>query len=79
MKILVSSCVLGNNVRWNGSNKNSDSLNSWARENSIELVPVCPEDALFGTPRPPIRLIHVEGTTRFKMKDKDVKVELYEK
>jgi uncharacterized protein YbbK (DUF523 family) len=57
MKILISSCVLGNNVRWNGSNRQHDFIKEWAAENDISLVPVCPETQLLGVPRKPIRMI----------------------
>lgn len=55
-KILISSCVFGNKVRWNGSNRRSEEIHEWAEDNGFELVPICPENELFGTPRKPIRL-----------------------
>lgn len=57
-KILISSCVYGNNVRWNGTNRENDPIKVWAKENSFELIPVCPEDELFSTPRSPIRMTY---------------------
>lgn len=57
MKILISACVLGNPVRWNESSRNHEFIKSWAKENDIELVPVCPETQLLGLPRQPIRMI----------------------
>lgn len=72
MKILVSSCVMGNNVRWNGSNKKATDLIQWALENNITLVPVCPEDLLFGTPRRPIRLIYENDKMIAEMGNQDV-------
>ncbi len=56
MKILISACVFGKNVRWNGTNRHSDEIIKWAQENNFDLVPVCPEHELFGTPRKSIRL-----------------------
>ena len=56
MKILISSCVFGNRVRWNATNRRSEEIHEWAETNGFELVPVCPEHELFGTPRKPIRL-----------------------
>ena len=56
MKILISACVFGKNVRWNGTNRHSDEIKKWAQENNFDLVPVCPEHELFGTPRKSIRL-----------------------
>ena len=57
MKILISSCVLGNTVRWNGTSRLDEEIAKWASDNGCELVPVCPEHELFGTPRKPIRLM----------------------
>ena len=56
MKILISSCVFGNRVRWNATNRRSEEIHEWAETNGFELVPVCPEHELFGTPRKSIRL-----------------------
>ena len=59
MKVLISSCVMGNKVRWNGASKEFPFIKEWAEENNIKLTPVCPENELLGTPRPSIRLIQV--------------------
>ena len=59
MKVLISSCVMGNKVRWNGASKEFPFIKEWAEDNGIKLVPVCPENELLGTPRPSIRLIQV--------------------
>ena len=59
-KILISSCVFGNQVRWNGTDRADDEIKKWALENNFLLVPVCPEHELFGTPRQPIRLMQRE-------------------
>ncbi len=72
MKVLISACLLGHNVRWNSGNKKNESIERWALESGISLVPVCPEDELFGTPRPPIRLIHIESETQAKMKGQNI-------
>ena len=79
MKVLVSSCVMGNNVRWNGKNKKAKDLQEWADKNSIVLVPVCPEDELFGTPRSPINLVQIEDKIESFMGAKKVTNELKEK
>ncbi|XHO60378.1 hypothetical protein BCC0191_003499 [Burkholderia ambifaria] len=53
-KILVSMCVLGHPVRYNGSAKTAahETLARWRREG--RLVPVCPELAGgMSVPRPP--------------------------
>ncbi|CAG9271029.1 conserved hypothetical protein [Paraburkholderia unamae] len=56
-KILVSACLLGSPVRYNGSAKTVAHalLDQWQREG--RLVPVCPEVAGgFGVPRPPAEI-----------------------
>ena len=78
-KILISACLLGDKVRWNGAQKLNSSLISWCEENDIELVPVCPENELFGTPRPPIRLRLKEGEICAMMNGTDVSLELENK
>lgn len=45
-------------MRWNGSNRKNDPIKVWAKNNSFELVPICPEDELFSTPRSPIRMTY---------------------
>ncbi len=72
MKILISSCVFGNKVRWNGSDKLSQEIVDWAERIGLELIPVCPEHELFGTPRKPIRLQSIEGNVMASMGSDDV-------
>ena len=72
MKVLISSCVYGNKVRWNGSSKLHQEIVDWADRVGLELVPVCPEDELFGTPRRPIHLASAEGRTVASMGSDDV-------
>ncbi|WP_321934594.1 DUF523 domain-containing protein [Paraburkholderia sp. J8-2] len=58
-RILVSACLLGNPVRYNGSAKTVAHalIEQWQREGC--LVPVCPEVAGgFGVPRPPAEIAH---------------------
>ncbi len=56
MNIAVSSCLLGEKVRFDGGHKHdhfiTDNLGAYA-----EFVPFCPEALTFGTPRPTIRLV----------------------
>lgn len=57
LKIGISSCLLGNPVRFNGGHKESR-LCSETLAHHFEFVPVCPEVAIgLGTPREPIRLV----------------------
>jgi uncharacterized protein YbgA (DUF1722 family)/uncharacterized protein YbbK (DUF523 family) len=57
MKIGISSCLLGNAVRWNAGHKQDKYLiNTLGR--FVEYVPVCPEvEAGFGVPRESMRLV----------------------
>lgn len=55
MKILVSSCLLGCPVRYDGRDKLSPAVAALAQEH--ELVPVCPEaECGMGVPREPMSL-----------------------
>jgi len=57
VKLGISSCLLGENVRWNGGHK----LDHFLRDTLgqyVEYVPVCPEvEAGFGIPRETLRLV----------------------
>jgi uncharacterized protein YbgA (DUF1722 family)/uncharacterized protein YbbK (DUF523 family) len=57
INIGISSCLLGNNVRWNGGHRHdrylTDTLGQY-----VEWVPVCPEVEIgLGTPRETLRLV----------------------
>lgn len=57
MRIGVSSCLLGQEVRYNGGHKR-DSFVVGTLARFVDYVPVCPEVAIgLGIPRPPIRLV----------------------
>ena len=61
-KILISSCILGNNVRYDGGNK----LDAWVSikmANYFEFVSVCPEVQMgMSIPREPVNLqLHKNG------------------
>ncbi|MDJ0786336.1 MAG: DUF523 and DUF1722 domain-containing protein [Myxococcota bacterium] len=56
LRIGISSCLLGSEVRWDGGHKH-DRFLSQQLAPFVEWVPVCPEVELgLGTPREPIRL-----------------------
>ncbi len=56
--LLVSSCLLGNPVRFDGGHKHDRFITGTLAEH-FRLRPVCPELAAgLGTPREPIRLVH---------------------
>ncbi|MBC8335248.1 MAG: DUF523 domain-containing protein [Anaerolineales bacterium] len=62
IRVLVSSCLLGQPVRYNGSDAPSDKkiLSQWQREG--RLVNFCPEIAAgFPTPRPPAETVGGDG------------------
>lgn len=79
MKILISSCVYGRNVRWNGKNKEYKDIKKWAFAHGFELIPVCPEHELFSTPRPPIKLEMLDNQTKASMNNRDVTQDLEKK
>ena len=60
----VSSCLLGNNVRYNGGNK-YHSFISLVLEKHFDLRPICPEVAIgMGVPRAPVQLRILDGELR---------------
>ena len=79
MKVLISSCLLGNKVRWNKQDKLDCDLLEWANKSGIELVPVCPENELLGTPRDKIRLIQIGDNTCAQYKGVDIMNKLDDK
>jgi uncharacterized protein YbgA (DUF1722 family)/uncharacterized protein YbbK (DUF523 family) len=57
IKIGISSCLLGNNVRWNGGHQR-DSYLTETLGRYVEWVPVCPEvEVGLGIPRETLRLV----------------------
>lgn len=78
-RILVSSCLIGKNVRWNGANKRNQALLDWLKSQDFEIATVCPEHELFGTPRPTIRLVQIEDNLKAEMTDIDVMQDLDQK
>ena len=61
-KVLISSCLLGNPVRYNGHDArvNSEILDKWIAEGRV--ISVCPELAGgFGVPRPAAEIIGMNG------------------
>lgn len=62
VKVVVSACLLGAPVRYNGKDKKADHpvLHRWIAEGRV--IPVCPEVlGGLGTPRPPAEIVHVGG------------------
>ena len=57
MKIMVSSCLLGNNCKYNGGNNRNEAL--LHRLSGHEIIPVCPEIAGgLPTPRVPAEIVN---------------------
>ena len=57
MKIMVSACLLGDNVKYNGGNNKNDELIEFLKD--YEVIKVCPE--VFGglsTPRDPSEILN---------------------
>lgn len=60
----VSSCLLGNPVRYDGRHKRNPVVTDILAER-FELRPFCPEVGIgLGVPRPPIRLVAAKGEVR---------------
>ena len=63
-RIGISSCLLGNEVRWNSGHKHDKYLTRTLGQ-FVEYVPVCPEvEAGFGVPRESFRLVGDPDTPR---------------
>lgn len=64
LRIGVSACLLGEEVRYNGGHKRDPFLTDMLGL-YVEWVPVCPEVEMgLGTPRPAMRLVRIGGDTR---------------
>lgn len=60
-RIGISSCLLGNHVRYDGKNKHNDFIVRYLTE-QVEFIAICPEVAIgLGVPRAPIQLIDKSG------------------
>src|SRR5688572_14976831 len=63
IRIGISACLLGEQVRYDGSHKRADHLRDLGPD--IEWVPVCPEVEMgLGTPREPMDLVRRGGSLR---------------
>ncbi len=66
LRVGVSSCLLGENVRYDGGHK-KDAFLTGSLARFVTFVPVCPEvEVGMGTPRPPIRLVRAGGEVRLR-------------
>jgi len=57
-KVAISACLLGEKCRYDASDNRDDILLS--KLEGSELIPFCPEDHAFGSPRPTMDLIKTE-------------------
>ncbi|MDP3300518.1 MAG: DUF523 and DUF1722 domain-containing protein [Sulfuricurvum sp.] len=63
MKLAISACLLGENIRFDGGHKRDRFITDQLSDFS-EFIPFCPEDLAFGTPRPSVRLVNIQGDIR---------------
>ena len=61
-KVIISACILGENCRYDGKTKKIDSIMELFQE--YEIIPFCPEEPLFGTPRERISVVEIDGESR---------------
>ena len=57
-KIAISACLLGEKCRYDATDNRNDELLDKLKDS--ELIPFCPEDHAFGSPRPTMDLIKTE-------------------
>lgn len=63
IKVAVSACLVGHEVRFNGGHKRSNFIDAILSQH-FELLPLCPEVGIgMSIPRPPIHLIAIESET----------------
>lgn len=62
MKVAISACLLGRKCRYDAT----DNFNGALLEalSGKELIPFCPEDYAFGSPRPTMDLVQTEKSVR---------------
>lgn len=64
VKVAISSCLLGEKVRYDGTDKKHGILGQIPEE-LIQFIPICPEVAIgMGIPRPPIQLVETKEGIR---------------
>ncbi len=57
-KVAISACLLGEKCRYDASDNRDEKL--LARLKDAQLIPFCPENDAFGTPRPTMDLIETK-------------------
>jgi uncharacterized protein YbbK (DUF523 family) len=61
-KVAVSACLLGRECRYDATDNRDDILLSLLED--VEIIPFCPEDHAFGSPRPTMDLLQTDQGTR---------------
>jgi uncharacterized protein YbbK (DUF523 family) len=61
LKIGISSCLLGNKCNYDGNDLLSAFVKKLSENSQIQVVSFCPEDSVFGTPRPNLRIVGGDG------------------
>jgi uncharacterized protein YbbK (DUF523 family) len=62
MKVAISACLLGEKCRYDASDNRDELLLSKLKDST--LIPFCPEDYAFGSPRPTMDLIESKNGVR---------------
>lgn len=62
MTYIVSACLLGTPCRYDGESKGCSAILDLSQRHTV--IPFCPEDPLFGTPRPRINVIETGNGCR---------------
>ena len=57
-KIAISACLLGQKCRYDASDNKDENLLNALKD--VQLIPFCPEDHAFGTPRPTMDLVRTK-------------------
>ncbi|EIF50343.1 hypothetical protein SULAR_09724 [Sulfurovum sp. AR] len=63
-KVAISACLLGEKCRYDATDNRDEALLKKLQD--MDIIPFCPEDAAFGTPRPTMDLVRTkEGDRAF--------------
>ncbi|NPA73937.1 MAG: DUF523 domain-containing protein [Epsilonproteobacteria bacterium] len=70
-KVLISACLVGENVKYNGKNNKLSNLKELG--DKFELIPFCPEvEGGLPTPRPPAEIVSFNPLKLINKEQKDV-------
>ena len=71
-KAIVSACLLGELVRYDGKTKINNAVIEALKE--YEIIPFCPEDPVMGTPRERISVIKIDDDYKIVTDNSNVEV-----